>query len=150
VSPGEQWCLTKILKDELRFSEDGELQIFHNAHKRWITKIAQLWRGRWRYSVGSRRSVVYKNRLLYLVLSREEIPDDCFVDHINENRQDDRQDNLQLHTRLESHQQGNRAQTQQTIYQLCTWFEFIAKEGRPPTSQEEQEEWENNWGNLCH
>jgi len=150
ASRGEEWCLGKILRDELRMVTTSGTDIQIQIPRGWVSKKPNFWRGRARFTFNSGKTThtVYRNRLIWMITHRELIPDTHYVDHVNEDRGDDQLSNLQLHSQKDSHQQGNSLQTRAIFYRLCCWFEFIVSVGRSPVSDEELETWENNWGKL--
>lgn len=95
--------------------------MFHIHKRAWKEKATRLNQGRMCLSVNN--TTVYLNRAIWLLHNLEEIPVGAKVDHINQDKLDDRPDNLQLHTTLESAKQGHQIQQDKTLKELCDWFD---------------------------
>lgn len=144
MRPVEQELLNRVLRDQLRLDpETGAVLVWHGGHRRWVAKRpdAHPETGRLRYRfdcpTGARRLTVYRNRLVWMIANRRPIPDDCHVDHKNEDRLDDRPDNLRLMPRRESYAQGRRVQEERVLERLCRWFDFLGQHGREPVTMRE-------------
>ena len=123
MNPGEVWCEKKLREGHIRLTSENEVQVYHKQHQRWITKIPEQRKGRWKYKVGPGRHSVYKNRLVWMLTQKQSVPVGCCVDHINGDKRDDRPENLQLHSQVESDRQGSTVQVDKNFLQICQWFE---------------------------
>lgn len=132
----EELVLERILKGLIYLNGDGKVVSFHTSHRRWIVKQPNYHplSGRTRYSFrhGGTGKNIYANRLIWMIVNRQSIPDGHFVDHQNENRLDDRAENLKLTKVGESHKQGQRIQQDTVLEQLSRWFEWMGSYGREP------------------
>ena len=139
MSPIEVELLDKILKDQLRLV-DGDIHHYHLCHKVWKVKVPhQNQTNRWKFKFGTKkRTSVYRNRLVWMIHNRSEIPEDCYVDHVDQDKENDTPDNLQLMKISESHRQGNDCQSDRVLDQLSRWFEFVGKHDREPETIEEE------------
>ncbi len=139
MSQIETFLLAKIACDHLKLTDDGRVMNWHYSHRRWIEKKPQLHpkSSRAWFAFGKDRTTVYRNRLTWMIVNHMLIPDDCFVDHKDGDRLNDRPDNLQLMKRSDSHRQGNEFQSDTALDSLGRWFEFVSAEGREPVTPEE-------------
>ena len=135
MSPIEDQILQRIQRGLIELRGD-HVWIFHRSYRRFVkAKLNQHPKsGRWRLSVriGNKTTNVYLNRLIWMLTHRKPIPNDCFVDHINVNRMDDRPENLRLITKVDSHVQGQHLQQDRVLERLGRWFEWMAKHDREP------------------
>ena len=140
MSPVETMLLGKILNGKIRLGDRCEISYYHESHKRWKTKKPNQHKRRWRFSFTfERRSLtVYRSRLVWLIANRILIPTGHFVDHKDEDRENDNPDNLRLMKIGDSHAQGNRIQSDLVVEQLGRWFEFVGQHDREPETIEEE------------
>ncbi len=144
MSQVEDYCLERIQKGLLRFGiGDDTIQYFHTQRRKWYTKNPRQHpiSGQWCYSfqvskTDKRRSTVYKNRLTWMIMNKQQIPEAFIVDHIDGNNQNDLPNNLQLMRLKESHQQGNTFQLDRVLWELSRWFQIVGKFNREPTETE--------------
>lgn len=131
MSPGEAYCLDRILKWLLRY-QDGVVASFHLRKRMWLdlTPNQHPKSDRYRYSIG--RTTVYRNRLVWMLVHRMEIPTGFYIDHANGNSLDDHPDNLQLMSRKDSDLQGGEFSLDQKVNEIGRWFEFMGRHGREP------------------
>lgn len=130
----ESQLLYKIQTGFLRL-RDGQVEHYHFKKKHWIVKKPNQHpeSGRWRFAFGNgNRTSVYRNRIIWMLANKQEIPDTHFVDHIDGDRLNDDPGNLKLMLKEESHRQGNKRQTDPILGMLCRWFEFVSLIGREP------------------
>ena len=131
MSPIETICLDKIKKGLIRFTLDGQVELFRG--RRWFILSPQIKAGSNRRRYRFRMGDVMASRLIYLLTTKQPIPNGHFVDHIDEDCTNDHPTNLQLHKPDESHSQGNRIQTDSTLCKLSRWFELAGNLGREPS-----------------
>lgn len=136
----EKLALDKINKGLLRLVGE-DLEYFHTGNRRWYKKKSnkhpESKRSRYHFVVGNGRSCVYKNRLLWMIENKKEIPDGYYVDHIDGDRTNDTVKNLQLMKAKESHKQGFNVALDSALWKLSRWFEIIGQHGREPTETEQ-------------
>lgn len=136
MSPVEALCLERILGGLLRLSSQGEVEYYHPKRKRWYVKRPHQHpeSGRWRFSfkMGNSGCTVYRNRLVWMLVYRQGIPESYFVDHVDGDFLNDSPDNLALMQRKASHQQGNEVATNRILGKLSRWFEFVGRSGGEP------------------
>jgi len=144
VTTVDAYILTRIRDGHLRLVSDDydyniHVEYWHRKRRRWYRKKpdAHPLSGRLRFRFGPKRLTVYRNRLVWMIVHKREIPKHFVIDHLNGDRADDRPDNLVLMTREESHKQGHHKQQDSVLEYLCRWFEFMGKYGREPETVEE-------------
>lgn len=114
-------------------AQTGRVWVYLTQKKQWIEKRAALkpgsGRARYHFQLLGRKTVVYRNRLLYLARTggRPEV-----VDHRNGDRRDDRPENLGPHTRAESDRQGRALQRERLARNAADYFNYIAFFGHEP------------------
>ncbi len=141
MNRAEELILIRIQHNHIRL-RNGRVEYYHYKNRRWYAKVPNAHpksgRMRFMFSAGDgKRTVVYQNRLVWMIANRRPIPDDCFVDHADGDRLNDSPENLMLMEKSESHAQGQHVQQSQNLKMLCDWFEFIAIYGREPSPDEE-------------
>lgn len=126
--------LDKALRGEIRLNASMEVEVYHGGWQRFIIKRPDQHpvSGRYRFRFGKNRDTIYRNRLVWIIANRKLIPDGYFIDHRNENSQDDTPKNLQLMASQESHKQGNALTEDNTYAMLRRWFHFIGQYRREP------------------
>ena len=142
VSPAEELLFKRIETGHIKFGPDGAVKLYHYSHRKWIEKKPNQHpvSGRWRFMFSDGkggRTNVYRNRLVWMIANKQRIPNDCFVDHEDGNRQNDDPSNLKLMKKSDSHGQGNEVLVQKTFHQLWRWFHFVELHRRPPAEEEE-------------
>lgn len=141
MNDAESLLLRKMMTGHLRL-RDGQVEYYHFRRRRWYAKRPNQHpiSGRWKFMFpngkGGRTSV-YRNRLIWMLVNRREIPDDCFVDHEDQDRMNDRPENLKLMRKADSHRQGNGMQFDSNFLLLWKWFHFVELHGRPLAEEEE-------------
>jgi len=135
----EQYCLNRIKLFLLRL-EGRSVYYYHCRRRRWSKKVPNIYKGRTRYQFkyDGRVGVVYANRLVWMLIHRRAIPDECRVDHIDGNRRNDSPDNLRLMSTEDSNRQGSEVTTDNKLGKLCRWFDFVGRHGREPSSPAEE------------
>lgn len=138
MSPGEQFALAKIQVGLLELRE-GEVWYFHNKRWRWYKKVPDACpvSGRLRFRFGPSRSTVFRNRLVWMLIHKKEVPEGFVVDHKDGLRTNDHPDNLGLMTREDSHKQGYGIQEDVILGRLCRWFAFVGQHFREPQTPAE-------------
>lgn len=100
-----------------------EVKHWHRTKRRYYAKVPQQHKsGRWRFAFGKKRISVYRNRLIWMFVHRRLIPDGMVVDHIDENNENDRPDNLQLMDSVASHRQGNKSRVNRALEECLLFF----------------------------
>jgi hypothetical protein len=129
----EKHCLRLILSDRLRLSESRVVAYYWG---RWNLKIAANndGRNRYQFAMRKRRGYVYANRLVWMLVHRQEIPEGYVVDHKDGNSNNDHPDNLQLMPTRNSHAQGASVANDNALGKLGRWFEFLGMHRREPAT----------------
>jgi len=130
MSPVETDCLDRIRKGLIRLTPKGQVEVFRVNRFYTIKEHFNCCSGRRRFRLG--KGYVYANRLMYLLKEKQEIPDGCFIDHIDGDRTNDDLMNLQVHSPTESHRQGHEKQNAFVSEKLGRWFELVSNLGREP------------------
>ncbi len=104
------------MKAEKPFEGYTLYKVFHNKEGRWYAQLV---------SSTHRTTVSYARYLMSVKLGRLLDPNTETVDHINENKTDDRIENLQLLPRLENTRRSAKGRTMTTLICPVCEKEFI-------------------------
>lgn len=129
----DQELLDRILLDEIRLDRKTlAVRIYHRGHKRFVLKKPDQHPrdGRFRFRFGRKRRTVYRNRLVWMIINRRMPPER--VDHKNDDRLDDRPENLGKHTAYQSARQGFDVQTVKALEECLAYFDYIYLFGEEP------------------
>lgn len=130
------WLLARVLAGHLRVRVDLESQepvveSYHSRRRTWQVVTPQPHKsGRWRFVFGPRRSPVYRNVLVWIVVNQR-LPVGA-VDHKDGDKTNDHPDNIQTMDRRESDQQGHAFQADRAFARLAGWFGYVAFWGEEP------------------
>ena len=122
----EEKILDAVLSGKIRLDTSEEVIVWDAPRKRWITKKPnyhpKTQRCRYAFHHEKRTATIYKNRLVWIIVYRQLIPNGYYVDHDDNNRLNDHSSNLILMKAKESHAQGNELQLDRNLADLQQWF----------------------------